>query len=151
MKAFKAHGSSWQENKKRNVTLKWTKKNLNSKPCMNRGQTMSFPKQWFSYQVTCLSRKTPCFFIFRNGPIIGGPTHPKILRKLHALRRNGLNIGWPAHLKIFRKLHAFPRNGLNIRWPAPLKILRKLHAFLRNGLNIGWLPILKFLENSTLF
>ena len=37
MKAFKAHGSSRQENKKRNVTLTWTK-NLNSKPCMNRGQ-----------------------------------------------------------------------------------------------------------------
>ena len=99
----------------------------------------AFPKQWSPYQMTCLfkiSRKTSkYFFFFWNGPIIGWPTHPKILGKLHPFLRNDLNIRWPAYLKILRKL-AFLRNGFNIRWPAHLKILRKLHAFLRNGFNI---------------
>jgi len=111
--------------------------------CLIMLKLNAFPKQWSPYQVTCLSRKNSMFFIFRNGPIIEGRAHPKILRKLHALIRNGLNIGWQAPLKILRKLHAFLRNSLNIRWPAHLKILRKLHAFLRNGLNIRWPSHLK--------
>ena len=119
--------------------------------CLIMLKLSAFPKQWFSYQVTYLSRKTPCFFIFRNGPVIGGPAHPKILRKLHALLRNGLNIRWPAHLKSFRKLHAFPRNGLIIGWLTPLNILRKLHAFLRNGFNIRWPATLKILRKLHAF
>jgi hypothetical protein len=76
----------------------------------------SIPKQWSPYQMTCLfkiSRKTLIFFW--NGPIIGWPTHPKILGKLDAFLRNGLNIRWLAHLKILRKLHAFLINSFNIK------------------------------------